>query len=133
MRAGQKDFALTVYRAAPATPSITGKVIACLAEKGDMAALMAFTGQSGQRPDYLQLLQVRTRAQPAPAPPTLPVCMLAATRGMLSKYAPCRAVHAPILGPTYLLQLAVPTYQPTFRGWSGEMPLHFSQANCMEA
>jgi hypothetical protein len=38
--------------------SASGKVIALLAEKGDMAALAAYTGASGQKMDYMQMLQV---------------------------------------------------------------------------
>jgi clathrin heavy chain len=33
------------------------QVIVCLAEKGDMGALMAYTGQTGGTLNYLQLLQ----------------------------------------------------------------------------
>ncbi len=52
---GDKDLALKVYHACNAS----GKVIALLAEKGDMAALAAYTGSSGQKMDYMYLLQVR--------------------------------------------------------------------------
>ena len=34
-----------------------GKVVGTLAEKGDFNALMAYTGQTGQKLDYMYLLQ----------------------------------------------------------------------------
>ncbi len=40
----------------------SGKIIVALAEKGDMAALSAYTGQTGQKLDYMYLLQVRGSA-----------------------------------------------------------------------
>lgn len=51
--AGDKDMALKIYQICGAS----GKVIVALAEKGDFNALMAYTGQSGQKLDYLYLLQ----------------------------------------------------------------------------
>lgn len=51
---GDKDFALKVYQSCNAS----GKIIVALAEKGDMAALSAYTGQTGQKLDYMYLLQV---------------------------------------------------------------------------
>ncbi len=53
--AGDKDFALKVYQQCGAS----GKIIVALAEKGDMAALSSYTGQTGQKLDYMHLLQVR--------------------------------------------------------------------------
>ena len=38
--------------------SASGKVIALLAEKGDMAALAAYTGAGGQKMDYMHMMQV---------------------------------------------------------------------------
>jgi hypothetical protein len=40
------------------TVNAGGKVIGTLAEKGDFNALVAYTGQTGQKLDYLYLLQV---------------------------------------------------------------------------
>lgn len=51
--AGDKDLALKIYQLCGAS----GKVIVALAEKGDMSALQAYTGQSGGSLNYLQLLQ----------------------------------------------------------------------------
>lgn len=51
--AGDKDMALAIFQKCGAS----GKVIVSLAEKGDMSALMAFTGQSGSSLNYMQLLQ----------------------------------------------------------------------------
>lgn len=51
--AGDKDMALKIYQLCGAS----GKVIVALAEKGDMGALQAYTGQSGGSLNYLQLLQ----------------------------------------------------------------------------
>ncbi len=51
--AGDKDMALAIYQQCNAS----GKVIGTLAEKGDFNALMAYTGQTGQKLDYLYLLQ----------------------------------------------------------------------------
>lgn len=51
--AGDKDMALKIYQLCGAS----GKVIVALAEKGDMGALQAYTGQSGGQLNYLQLLQ----------------------------------------------------------------------------
>ncbi|KAL6748149.1 vesicle coat protein clathrin, heavy chain [Haematococcus lacustris] len=51
--AGEKDLALTIYRASNAS----GKIIGTLAEKGDYDALIAYTGQTGQKLDYMYLLQ----------------------------------------------------------------------------
>ena len=42
-------------------------MIGTLAEKGDFAALMAYTGQSGQRLDYMLLLQQLLMNNPAGA------------------------------------------------------------------
>lgn len=50
---GDKDFALKVYQQCGAGP----KVIATLAEKGDIQALIAYTGSTGQKLDYMFLLQ----------------------------------------------------------------------------
>ncbi len=54
-RAGDKDMALRIYQQCNAS----GKIIGTLAEKGDFNALVAYTGQTGQKLDYLYLLQVR--------------------------------------------------------------------------
>eukprot|EP00775_Hariotina_reticulata_P002628 gene2628-2929_t len=51
--AGDKDLALKIYQ----TCGASGKVIVALAEKGDMSALQAYTGQTGGTLNYLQLLQ----------------------------------------------------------------------------
>lgn len=51
---GEKDLALTIYRGC----NSSAKVIGTLAEKGDFDALVAYTGQSGQKVDYMFLLQV---------------------------------------------------------------------------
>lgn len=51
--AGDKDMALKIYQLCGAS----GKVIVALAEKGDMGALQAYTGQTGGTLNYLQLLQ----------------------------------------------------------------------------
>eukprot|EP00879_Flechtneria_rotunda_P000465 GHRR01000566.1.p1 GENE.GHRR01000566.1~~GHRR01000566.1.p1 ORF type:complete len:1351 (+),score=578.78 GHRR01000566.1:197-4249(+) len=51
--AGDKDMALKIYQLCGAS----GKVIVALAEKGDMSALQAYTGQTGGQLNYLQLLQ----------------------------------------------------------------------------
>lgn len=51
--AGDKDMAQKMYQQCGAT----GKVIGILAEKGDMEALMAYTGQTGQKLDYMFMLQ----------------------------------------------------------------------------
>ncbi|KXZ42859.1 hypothetical protein GPECTOR_114g310 [Gonium pectorale] len=51
--AGDKDFALKVYQQCGAG----AKVIATLAEKGDIQALIAYTGSTGQKLDYMFLLQ----------------------------------------------------------------------------
>lgn len=48
-------MALKIYQSVGAS----GKVICALAEKGDMAALVAYTGQTGQQVNYMALLQVR--------------------------------------------------------------------------
>lgn len=50
-------MALKIYQSVGAS----GKVIGALAEKGDMAALVAYTGQTGQQVNYMALLQVRSR------------------------------------------------------------------------
>lgn len=60
---GDKDTALRIYQSVGAS----GKVIGTLAEKGDFAALMAYTGQSGQRLDYMLLLQQLMMNNPAGA------------------------------------------------------------------
>ena len=52
--AGDKDMALKIYQSCNAS----GKVIGTLAEKGDFNALVAYTGQTGQKLDYMFLLQV---------------------------------------------------------------------------
>lgn len=46
-------MALKIYQLVNAS----GKIIGTLAEKGDFNALMAYTGQTGQKLDYLYLLQ----------------------------------------------------------------------------
>ena len=51
---GDKDMALKIYQGCNAS----GKVIGTLAEKGDFNALVAYTGQTGQKLDYMYLLQV---------------------------------------------------------------------------
>lgn len=51
--AGDKDMALKVYQ----TCGASAKIIVALAEKGDFQALMAYTGQTGQKLDFLYLLQ----------------------------------------------------------------------------
>lgn len=51
--AGDKDMALKIYQQCNAS----GKIIGTLAEKGDFNALVAYTGQTGQKLDYLYLLQ----------------------------------------------------------------------------
>lgn len=51
--AGDKDMALKIYQQGGAG----GKVIAVLAEKGDVDALAQYTGQTGQKLDYMYLLQ----------------------------------------------------------------------------
>ena len=48
-------MALKIYQSCNAS----GKVIGTLAEKGDFNALVAYTGQSGQKLDYMYLLQVQ--------------------------------------------------------------------------
>ena len=48
-------MALKIYQSCNAS----GKVIGTLAEKGDFNALVAYTGQTGQKLDYMYLLQVR--------------------------------------------------------------------------
>lgn len=62
-QAGDKDAALKCYQAAGAS----GKVIVALAESGDAAALSAYTGQTGQRLDYLALLQQLMMSNPSGA------------------------------------------------------------------
>jgi clathrin heavy chain len=62
-QAGDKEAALKCYQACGAS----GKVIVALAESGDAAALQAFTGQSGQRLDYLALLQQLMMTNPSGA------------------------------------------------------------------
>jgi clathrin heavy chain len=47
-------MALKIYQSCNAS----GKVIGTLAEKGDFNALVAYTGQTGQKLDYMYLLQV---------------------------------------------------------------------------
>ena len=62
-QAGDKEAALSCYKGAGST----GKTIALLAESGDAAALQAFTGQSGQRLDYMALLQQLMASNPSGA------------------------------------------------------------------
>ena len=47
-------MALAMYQQCNAS----GKIIGTLAEKGDFNALVAYTGQTGQKLDYMYLLQV---------------------------------------------------------------------------
>lgn len=61
MCAGEKDLALKMYQLLGSS----GKIIATLAEKGDFAGLAAYTGQTGQTLNWMQLLQV------GPPPPFL--------------------------------------------------------------
>ncbi|KAF6255267.1 clathrin heavy chain [Scenedesmus sp. NREL 46B-D3] len=61
--AGDKDLALKMYQLCGAS----GKVIVALAEKGDMSALQAYTGQSGGSLNYLQLLQQLMMSNPSGA------------------------------------------------------------------
>lgn len=51
--AGDKDMSLQIYQQC----NSSSKIIGTLAEKGDFNALMAYTGQTGQKLDYLYLLQ----------------------------------------------------------------------------
>lgn len=60
---GDKDMALKMYQ----TCGASGKVIGLLAEKGDMTALVAYTGQTGQKVDYMYLLQSLMMTNPAGA------------------------------------------------------------------
>lgn len=48
---------LTAHSLRPSVPVHLPQVIVSLAEKGDMGALMAYTGQSGQSLNYMQLMQ----------------------------------------------------------------------------
>ena len=52
-QAGDNDAALKCYQASNAS----AKVVACMAEKGDIDALVQYSGQQGQAPDYMFLLQ----------------------------------------------------------------------------
>ncbi|KAI8476142.1 MAG: vesicle coat protein clathrin, heavy chain [Monoraphidium minutum] len=61
--AGDKDMALKIFQLSGAS----GKVIVSLAEKGDMGALMAYTGQSGGSLNYMQLMQQLMMNNPAGA------------------------------------------------------------------
>ncbi|KAF5839265.1 clathrin heavy chain 2 [Dunaliella salina] len=61
--AGDKDMALKVYQGCGSST----KIIGALAEKGDIGALVAFTGQTGQKMDYMFLLQSLMMTNPAGA------------------------------------------------------------------
>ncbi|GAX80055.1 hypothetical protein CEUSTIGMA_g7494.t1 [Chlamydomonas eustigma] len=61
--AGDKDMALNIYQSCNAS----GKIIGTLAEKGDFNALVAYTGQTGQKLDYMYLLQSLMMNNPAGA------------------------------------------------------------------
>ena len=59
-KSGDNDAALKCYQSAGAS----GKVVTVLAAKGDFAALIAYTGQTGTSPDYLYLLQFLMKDNP---------------------------------------------------------------------
>mmetsp|Transcript_18521 Transcript_18521/g.52003 ORF Transcript_18521/g.52003 Transcript_18521/m.52003 type:complete len:1694 (+) Transcript_18521:108-5189(+) len=61
--AGDKDLALKVYQGCGSST----KIIGALAEKGDISALVAYTGQTGQKMDYMFLLQSLMMTNPAGA------------------------------------------------------------------
>mmetsp|Transcript_17321 Transcript_17321/g.52085 ORF Transcript_17321/g.52085 Transcript_17321/m.52085 type:complete len:1674 (-) Transcript_17321:219-5240(-) len=62
-QAGDKEMAQNMYQSAGAT----GKVIGILAEKGDVDALVAYTGQTGQKLDYMYMLQSMLMTNPTGA------------------------------------------------------------------
>ncbi|MEW5310804.1 MAG: hypothetical protein WDW38_002565 [Sanguina aurantia] len=61
--AGEKDLALKMYQLLGSS----GKIIATLAEKGDFAGLAAYTGQTGQTLNWMQLLQSQMMTSPSGA------------------------------------------------------------------
>ncbi|MEW5307198.1 MAG: hypothetical protein WDW36_009606 [Sanguina aurantia] len=61
--AGEKDLALKMYQLL----GNSGKIIATLAEKGDFAGLAAYTGQTGQTLNWMQLLQSQMMTSPSGA------------------------------------------------------------------
>ncbi|CAG9465968.1 unnamed protein product [Pedinophyceae sp. YPF-701] len=59
-QAGDQDLALKMYQKG----NVASKAVTLLAAKGDFESLMAYTGQTGVKPDYMYLLQALMKDNP---------------------------------------------------------------------